>query len=495
MKRLRFPSLFWTFAGAFLAVMIVTFILNVLLVFLIIEPISTQLAHSRANSAARNAANEIAAAHQANSLESIESILNHYRQENAPIFLAYRRSDGRLFLDRPLTGRHRRILNEILDSIPEHPRWPHSREAPGRWSPNRGPRRELAQRLTDHYTVRYPVTVDSDVLGQVIAWMPPRRFPFLPPILPRPLLYSLPLAILVAGAAGLIMFRLMSRRLRMLDNLAARVAEGDLSVRVPNLGRDELGQLAQRLNHMTQNLAEAKARVEEGELQRKQLLADISHELATPLTSIRGYTETLLEPSVTLDDTERENYLTNVLGEAKRMDFLIQDLLDLARLESRAVKLETERLNWAELCRNTVSRFQSRFADANISLQWEDDRDPAWVDGDGRRLEQVLENLLTNALRYVPSGGTVTLSMTTISANSDTVHRLEVTDDGPGFPQEDLPRVFDRFYRADEARSTGGSGLGLAIAKEIIQMHHGEIRAENNSPSGAKIMIELPAVP
>jgi signal transduction histidine kinase len=338
----------------------------------------------------------------------------------------------------------------------------------------------------------YPVQVEDELAGTVFGVVEARQPGLWPVATPRPLLLALPIAILLAGSAGLIMFRSLLKRLRALEHLATRVTEGDLEARILDPGADEIGQLAARLNRMTESLAEAKQHLDDNDRQRRQLLADISHELATPLTSIRGYTETLLEPMVSVSDKERAAYLHRVLEESKRMDLLIQDLLDLTRLEAGAITLQKERLDWTALCRNSIDRFTDRFNEIGLTLVWSGRADPAWIVADGRRLEQVLENLLINALRYVPSGGTVTGSLERVVEKNRPFYHLVIRDDGPGFPPDDLSRVFDRFYRADEARSTGGTGLGLAIVQEIVRLHGGEARATNQQPSGAAITIDLP---
>jgi len=343
------------------------------------------------------------------------------------------------------------------------------------------------------FTSRQDVVVNSAVIGEVIAFAQTRGFPQIPRATPWPAVLFLPLSVLIAGAAGLIMFRVLLKRLRALEELATRVSEGDLSVRIATPGGDEIGRLGARLNRMTESLAEAKERIEQSDRQRRQLLADISHELATPLTSIRGYADTLSEPSVPVSDEERAAYIRNILEESERMDLLIQDLLELTRLEAGAVSLTTDRLDWTALCRNTMQRFEPRFRAAGITIRWDGPTSESWLHADGRRLEQVLENLLINALRYVPEGGTVTLSLGPVTDSESPRFRLTVSDDGPGFPEADLPHVFDRFYRADLARSTGGSGLGLAIVKEIILRHGGAVFAENLMPSGARIVIDLPS--
>ncbi len=300
----------------------------------------------------------------------------------------------------------------------------------------------------------------------------------------------LPLAVLTAGGAGLIMARILARRLRALEAVAGRVIAGDLAARVEEHGSDEVGRLEERFNEMTGRLAAAHAEVEHTERQRRQLFAGISHELATPLTSIRGYVETLLDPKVTTTPEERASYLADVLDESKRLDLLISDLLDLARLESESRPLKRVRLDWKALCANAARRLAPQFEGAGLRLEWAESADAAWIEADGRRLEQVVDNLLLNALRYVPSGGTVSLALAPCAERR---FRLTVSDDGPGIPAADLPHVFERFYRAESVRAQGGTGLGLAIVRAIVHQHGGQVRAEQRHPQGAVFVVELPA--
>ncbi|GEM_PF-1046699 len=491
-------SLFWTFAGAFLAVLVVATVLQLFAVGTVMRPIAERWVRTHAELLAQRAASDIGNLPPTAGNADIENILVSYRKEMESVRLVFRKPGGEV-----LTGR--RMPPGMVRLLSDHPveEWDHldpaDREPPDPESPDRprGPRprgRDRRDRPRSRVLSRQPVDTSSRVQGEVIAlgFHVPRRFHVLPHDIPRPLLLYLPLALLLSGAAGLIMVRLLLRRLRALEDLAGRVSEGDLDARVPNPGRDEIGRLGERLNRMTEKLKEARRHLEESDRQRRQLFADISHELATPLTSIRGYTETLLEPKVPVSDQERVTFLANILEESERMDLLIDDLLDLTRLEAGATNLETTVLDWTELCRNTMDRFRPRFEQAGLKIHWTGPADPVRVVADGRRLEQVLDNLLVNALRYVPSGGTVTLSLDPAPDPPDRA-RLTVSDDGPGFPEEDLPHIFDRFYRASAARAATGSGLGLAIVKEIVDQHEGEVRAENRKPSGATILIDLPA--
>jgi signal transduction histidine kinase len=296
--------------------------------------------------------------------------------------------------------------------------------------------------------------------------------------------------VLLSGAAGLILFRHLLRRLRVIEEQAVRVTEGHLDARIQDTTSDEIGRLGSALNTMTERLQSARGHLEATDTARRRLLADISHELGTPLTSIRGHAETLLDAEVPLSDDERRAYLDTILHEARRMDLLIQDLFELTRLEAGASELNRERLDWAALGRNTAERFRPRYTQAGLTLTWRGGDEPVWIHADGRRMEQVLDNLLINALRYVPAGGSVTLDL----ATGEGVARFGVEDDGPGIPPEALPHVFERFYRADPSRTGLGSGLGLAIVREIVENHGGSVRAAPRPPSGLRFEIVLPAV-
>ena len=338
------------------------------------------------------------------------------------------------------------------------------------------------------------LTRDGEVLGELAVVGHARRG--VPWGLPgtRALLF-LPLAVIAAGAAGLVMARIVVRRLRVLEAAADRVIAGDLDTRIDSSVDDEIGRVEQRFNRMTDRLAASRARLEENDRQRRRLLADITHELATPLTSIRGYVETLLNPAIETTREERDTYLHDVLEESRRLDDMISELFELARLEAGATPLKRVRLDWRALCLNLTRRWEPRFREAGLDLAWDgaSANGAAWVHADGRRLEQVVENLLANALRYVPAGGHVRLALDTIPAANASRHRLTVRDDGPGIPAEDLPHVFERFYRAESVRAMGGTGLGLAIVAEIVRQHGGAVHAETASPRGAAFVVELDA--
>jgi signal transduction histidine kinase len=337
---------------------------------------------------------------------------------------------------------------------------------------------------------RRPVHLADQRSGEILAVSYRPTFPFWPGALSQRALLLLPLTLLVAAAGGLLIFRMIAKRLAALEELAGRVATGRFDARVADTGEDEIGRLGARLNEMTERLESARQRQAAEEVVRRQLLADISHELATPLTAIRTQAETMLDPGVSLTDEERRGYLTGVLDESDRMNRLIQDLLELTRLEAGAAVLELEELDAVDLARNIVQRFRPRYQAAGLKLSWEGRDEPVLVRADGRHLEQVVENLLMNGIRHVTAGGTVRVS----AARNGEWWTLRVTDDGPGIPEADRERIFDRFYRADASRSVPGSGLGLAIAREIVNRLDGRLRAEA-AGKGTAFIVELPLLP
>jgi signal transduction histidine kinase len=479
-------------------VLVTATLLQGLIIFIVVEPIGARFAAGRADDVARDVAGALGELEEATEM-AVAGVLREHRPDLRSLVVVFLPENGPPIFDRPMPPRAFADMGLVpllgADSarVRAFP-GPRSGHRPPREGGRGGPPRfdeEDRLRGRSEVLARYPVSARSGLRGEVVVTG--RRHPsrLWPEHTPRPILVFLPVAIALAAAGGLLLFRVLLRRLRALEELAGRVARGDLAARVVDPGSDEIGRLGRSLNLMTESLSDARDRIETQDAQRRRLLADVSHELATPLTSIRGYAETLLDPGVPKSESERTEYLENVLDESNRMDLLIQDLFELTRLEAGAERLELERLDWSALCRRIVERFAARAKDAAITISWRGVDRAAWVNADGRRLEQVLENLLLNALRYVPRGGVVEVSVEDAAAG----HVLRVEDDGPGIPEDDLPHVFDRFYRADPSRTDGGSGLGLAIVKEIVARHGGRIFAANQEGGGAAFQVELPAVP
>jgi signal transduction histidine kinase len=229
---------------------------------------------------------------------------------------------------------------------------------------------------------------------------------------------------------------------------------------------------------MADDLAARAEALSASDRMRRQLLADVSHELNTPVTAMRGYLETLTMPEVKLDGSMRARYLQIVSDETARVERLIGDLMDLARLEGGGGSLRTEAVAVDQLFARVAARHERACAEAGIALTTSVEPGAERVMGDKDRLEQAVQNLAANAVRYAPRGTGVRL--TARAANGGVA--LSIEDAGPGIPPEHLPHIFDRFYKADASRPPsvdGGSGLGLSIVKAIVERHGGTVIAQS----------------
>jgi signal transduction histidine kinase len=291
---------------------------------------------------------------------------------------------------------------------------------------------------------------------------------------------------LAAGALALAMIQFLARGmtspLREMVAAARTMARGDYERRVTATSRDEVGELARAFNQMAAELAEV-------ERMRRDLIANVSHELRTPISALQAVLENL-EDDVVAPDPET---IRAMLRQVQRLGRLVSQLLDLSKLESGAVPLKEGDFPINELVEQVVDDVRLRTqqpGSKDVVFTVRIEPDDLILRGDAERLHQVFVNLVDNAVRHSPPGGTVTL---TARRNAERV-AVEVLDDGPGIPEEEAARVFDRFYRLDHARaqSDGGSGLGLSIARWIVDLHGGSIKAEARRPHGCRMVVELP---
>lgn len=227
---------------------------------------------------------------------------------------------------------------------------------------------------------------------------------------------------------------------------------------------------------------------------RRDFVANVSHELRTPVAAIQGFAETLREGVIREDPEAAEHFADVIHREAERMARLVQDLLDLARLESPEPDLRRERLDLRESAAQAAERLRSRLTEAGLRLELRLAGQPVMVDADRHRLDQVWTNLLENARQHTPAGGTVTVTVSVEAGDGPARAVGEVRDTGRGIPREALPRIFERFYRVDpgRSRSAGGTGLGLAIVKHIVEAHGGSVEAESELGAGTAIRFRLP---
>ena len=225
------------------------------------------------------------------------------------------------------------------------------------------------------------------------------------------------------------------------------------------------------------------------EKMRSDFVANVSHELKTPVTSVRGFSETLMSGEVTDEETTKQ-FLKIIHDESQRLDRLIRDLLNLSKIERQKMPLNLETLNMTALVHEVSVTLQGAVEEKRTRLVLPDPSKDVYLQGDEDRLRQIILNLVGNGINYTAEGGTVTVSL---KENVEKV-RLIIQDDGIGIPEESLPRIFERFYRVDRARSrhSGGTGLGLAIVKHLIESHHGEIEVESREGEGTTFTVILP---
>jgi signal transduction histidine kinase len=229
-------------------------------------------------------------------------------------------------------------------------------------------------------------------------------------------------------------------------------------------------------------------RVQATQQSQRDFIVNVSHELKTPLTSVQGFAQAILDGAVA-SQSDLEHAAGVIRNEAERMNRLVLDLLELARFEAGTVKLNIQSIEAGELLRSVAQRFSLAASQAQVKLEL-DVQQPITFLGDGDRLGQVLNNLVDNAIKYSPSGGRIILQAKQVDGKIN----LAVKDNGPGIPDEESSRIFERFYQIDRARRGGrerGVGLGLAIAREIVQAHGGFIHVEKNPPQGSSFVVNL----
>jgi signal transduction histidine kinase len=285
------------------------------------------------------------------------------------------------------------------------------------------------------------------------------------------------IAVLLAGAAGWIVSRRISQPVLLLADTTRHMAEGDLSVRVALDRRDEFGLLAQGFNTMAE-------RVETTVTALRQFVADAAHEISTPITALR----TNLELAAEDGSIEYQGDIKRALAELDRLQGLAQGLLTLSRLESRDAERVRLPVDLIVLSRQMIERFASRAEQAGVSMVLNAPQAaPLVVQADEHQIIRVLDNLLDNALKFTPSGGTVTLDVENVEGAAE----LRVSDTGIGIPEEDLPRLFSRFHRGRNTAAYPGNGLGLVITKAIVVEHGGQIAVETHD-GGTKFTVRLP---
>lgn len=289
---------------------------------------------------------------------------------------------------------------------------------------------------------------------------------------------------LVGVGVALLLAFFLSRRItapvQSLASAARRLGEGDFTQRAVVNSRDELGELASTFNSMA-------AELERADKLRRDLVADVAHELRTPLSNIRGYLEGIQDGVVKADEAT----LKLIYEEVQLLSRLVEDLHELALAESGGLSLDKQVCDLRELAQDVASAMGYQIAAKGLKLKLELAELPALVSADRQRIGQALRNLLDNSISFTPEGGDITLS---VQCTGNDVS-VSVADTGTGIPPEDLPYIFERFYRVDKSRSraSGGSGLGLTITKRLVEAHGGQLTVESTPGKGSRFTFTLPA--
>jgi signal transduction histidine kinase len=304
------------------------------------------------------------------------------------------------------------------------------------------------------------------------------------------------ISLLVALAAGLLIFAFLTRRLKRLTAVMDGYQSGtpletiDLPQRSDERPADEIDRLGATFRQMTERINQQMEKLEKSDTMRRELVANVSHDLRTPLATLRGYMETLFMKDESLSAEERRNYLKIAISHCERLSTLITNLFELAKLDAQDTVVHSEPFNISELVQDVVQKFKLSAQEKKVAIVTNIGKELPFAYADIALIERVLENLLENAVRHTPEEGSVSIVM-----NHEDEHiTVRISDTGHGIPEEELPKVFNRFYQLDRSRKgkAGHSGLGLAITKKIIDLHKSTIEVESRTGSGTTFTFTLP---
>ena len=304
------------------------------------------------------------------------------------------------------------------------------------------------------------------------------------------------ISLIVALVAGLIIFAFLTRRLKRLAAVMDRYQSGipleglHLPLSSYESTHDEIDKLGLTFRQMTERINSQIEKLEQSDAMRRELVANVSHDLRTPLATMRGYIETLLLKDESLSVEERQNYLKIAISHCERLGNLNTDLFELAKLEAHDRVVHSEPFSLSELVQDVLQKFELTAQEHKINIVTNIGQELPFAYADIAMIERVLENLLDNALRYTPEEGSVSIVLTN---NNDSI-TVQVSDTGCGIPENELPRIFDRFYQADRSRKgkSSHSGLGLAVTKKILELHGTSIEVKSDQKSGTAFTFNLP---
>lgn len=288
---------------------------------------------------------------------------------------------------------------------------------------------------------------------------------------------------------GLLVFRVLTQRLRAVTTTVVAFEHGQLNKRVAISSHDEIGQLGTSFNQMADTLVANMDEIKQVDRLRRELIANVSHDLRSPLASIQGYLETIQQKDGNLTTHERNKYYDIVLRNTRKLGNLISELFELSKLDAKNVQPELEPVSMAELAQDLVAQFQPIALDKNITLKAHLPNEPLkLVNADIALMERAISNLIDNAIKNTPEGGSVTIT----PSNSKNKVQIEISDTGIGISEEQISRIFDRFYQVDASRTPGtGAGLGLSIAQKILELHGSELSVKSMMNQGTTFSFSL----
>jgi len=301
--------------------------------------------------------------------------------------------------------------------------------------------------------------------------------------------WILGISVALAAAAGLLAFHALTRPLGRLRGAIERFHGGDVEARARLGSQDEIGRLGAAFDRMADTILEQMQSIRERDELRRELVANISHDLRTPVASLQGYLETALGKDSSLTGEERRLFLETALRNATRLARLVDELFELARFDAGEIQPKMEVFALDDLVQDLVQKFRLRSEERGIQIRMSCPRELPPVRGDLGLIERVLDNLLENALRYTPRGGRIRVHLQEKGSQVE----VRVADTGQGIPASEIPRIFDRFYRVEKSRSdgSGGAGLGLAIAKRILDLHSSPVRVHSRVGVGTWFAFSL----
>ncbi len=455
---------------SYIMVIIISFLLAFITLVLIAQPLQNQLMRLRLTTQARSLLIEMRR-EQFNKPEQIIEQLRPWGEENL-VHLLVLDGHGLVLADSwdTWTGRQLTDTNKKLLQLDTKPR-----------------RFEIATLVYRNGTYLY-ITAPVELAGQrvfvaVVASEAP-IFTRFATDLGWGFLVAGAVSLLISMLVGAMMARSIALPLQDMATSATVVADGDYQHRLSEVGPLEIKHVATSFNVMIE-------RVQASQRVMRDFVSNVSHELRTPLTSIQGFSQAIVEGATT-NQAAQQKAAGIIYQEASRLTRLVEDLLDLAKLDAGQVVMRHMPLDLGGILTNTLQRLLPQAVQKQIKLvsQW-DNLPP--LTGDGDRLAQVFTNLLDNAIRHTPVGGQVVMAVKVIKVGGRSFVEVSVIDTGAGIPPEDLGRIFERFYQVDKSRQRGqGTGLGLAISKEIVEAHGGQLLVESEVGRGSKFMVRLP---